>query len=83
LVSQQVSEIDRGILTQVNTQLTMALGNADERREAVRVASTDIGGFANELQVLSRGQLVMSSSLRDIALPIQVASYDEHRGLNG
>ena len=30
-----------------------------------------------------RGQLVMSSSLRDIALPVQVASYDEIRGHHG
>src|SRR6185503_3181597 len=67
VVSQQVSEIDVGVLTQLNTQLTLALGNADERREAVRAASSDIGGFAQELQVLDRGQLLLSSSLRDIA----------------
>jgi DNA helicase HerA-like ATPase len=72
LVSQQVSELDRGILTQVNTQLTMALGNGGERCEAVRVASKDIGEFANELQVLSRKQHVMSTSHRDLALPVLV-----------
>lgn len=76
VVSQQVSEIDNGVLTQLNTQLTMALGNADERREAVRAASSDIGGFTQELQVLGRGQLLLSSSLRDIALPVQTPSYD-------
>jgi DNA helicase HerA-like ATPase len=79
VVSQQVSEIDAGVLTQLNTQLTLALGNADERREAVRAASSDIGGFAQELQVLGRGQLLLSSSLRDIALPVQVLSYDGDR----
>ena len=77
VVSQQVSEIDAGVLTQLNTQLTMALGNADERREAVRAASSDIAGFAQELQVLDRGQLLLSSSLRDIALPVQVPNYDD------
>jgi hypothetical protein len=77
VVSQQVSEIDAGVLTQLNTQLTMALGNADERREAVRAASSDIGGFAQELQVLDRGQLLLSSSLRDIALPVQAPNYDD------
>jgi DNA helicase HerA-like ATPase len=76
VVSQQVTTIDAGILTQLNTQLTLALGNADERREAVRAASTDIGGFAHELQVLDRGQLLLSSSLRDIALPVQVPDFD-------
>jgi hypothetical protein len=77
VVSQQVSEIDAGVLTQLNTQLTLALGNADERREAVRAASSEIGGFAQELQVLDRGQLLLSSSLRDIALPVQVPNYDD------
>ena len=76
VVSQQVSEIDSAVVTQLNTQLTMALGNADERREAVRAASSDISGFAQELQVLGRGQLLLSSSLRDIALPVQVPSFD-------
>ncbi len=76
VVSQQVSEIDQGVLTQLNSQLTMALGNADERREAVRAAAADIGGFAQELQVLDKGQLVLSSSLRDVALPVQVPSFD-------
>jgi uncharacterized protein len=83
VVSQQVSEIDAGVLTQLNTQLTMALSNADERREAVRVASSDIGGFAQELQVLDRGQLLLSSSLRDIALPVQVPNYDDISGMYG
>jgi DNA helicase HerA-like ATPase len=83
VVSQQVSEIDSSILTQLNTQLTLALGNADERREAVRAASSDIAAFTHELQVLGRGQLVLSTSLRDVALPIQVPDYgvaEGHRG---
>jgi len=81
VVSQQVSEIDNGVLTQLNTQLMMALGNADERREAVHAASTDIGGYTKELQVLARGQLLLSSSLRDIALPVQLANLDTLLGI--
>lgn len=77
VVSQQVSEIDAGVLTQLNSQMTMALGNADERREAVRTASTDIGGYSQELQLLSRGQLIISSSLRDVALPVQAKEFDK------
>lgn len=77
VVSQQVSAIDGGVLTQLNSQITMALGNADERREAIRAASSDIGAFAPELQVLARGQLLLSSTLRDIALPVQVPNFDD------
>lgn len=76
VISQQVSEIDKGVLTQLNTELTLALGNADERREAVRNASADLEGFAKELQVLGRGQVLVSTSFRDVALPVQVPNYD-------
>jgi uncharacterized protein DUF87 len=77
VISQQVSEIDKGVLTQINTELTMALGNADERREAVRNASADLEGFAKELQVLGRGQVLVSTAFRDVSLPVQVPNYDE------
>ena len=75
IVSQQLSDIDQGILTQLNSQLTMVLGNAEERREAIKAAAADIGALAAELQVLGRGQAVLSSALKQIPLPIQVPIY--------
>ncbi len=42
VISQQVSEIDNGVLTQINTEITMSLGNELERREAIRNASSDL-----------------------------------------
>lgn len=77
VVSQQVSEIDHGVLTQLNTELTMALGNDSERREAIRNASADLAGFEKELQVMSKGQVLVTASYRDIPLPVQVPNYDE------
>ncbi len=75
VVSQQVSEIDRGILTQLNTELTMSLGNENERREAVRNASADLHGFERELQVMGRGQVIVTASYKDVPLPVQVPPY--------
>lgn len=77
VVSQQVTSIDEGILTQINTELTMALGNEEERRAAVRNASADLTGFERELQVMSKGQAIASASYRDIPLPVQAPNYDE------
>ena len=77
VVSQQVSEIDNGILTQLNTELTMALGNENERREAIRNASADLMGFERELQVMEKGQVVLSASYKDVPLPVQVPNYDD------
>jgi len=42
VISQQVTAIDQGILTQLNTEITMALGNEEERSAAIRNASSDL-----------------------------------------
>jgi hypothetical protein len=76
VISQQVSEIDHGVLTQLNTELTMSLGNEGERREAIRNASADLFGFERELQVMGRGQVIVSASYKDIPMPVCVPAYD-------
>lgn len=77
VVSQQVSEIDDGVLTQLNTELVMALGNEAERKSAIRNASADLSGFERELQVMGKGQVIMTASYKDVPLPVQVPDYDE------
>jgi hypothetical protein len=76
VVSQQVSEIDSGVLTQLNTELFLNLGNDAERRAAVRNASSDLAGFENELRIMSRGQAILCASYRDIPVPVQVPDFD-------
>lgn len=76
VVSQQVSEIDQGILTQLNTELNMALGNENERREAIRNASADLAGFERELQILGKGQVILTASYKEMPLPVQVSAID-------
>jgi len=77
VVSQQVSEIDKGVLTQINTELIMALGNETERKEAIRNASADLGGFERELQVMGKGQVLVTASYKDVPLPVQIGDFDE------
>lgn len=77
VISQQVTAIDEGILTQVNTEITMALGNETERREAIRNASADLFGFEKELQVMGKGQAILTASYKDVPLPVQAPLYDE------
>ena len=76
VISQQVTAIDEGILTQVNTEITMALGNETERREAIRNASADLFGFEKELQVMGKGQALLTASYKDVPLPVQAPLYD-------
>ena len=76
VISQQVTAIDEGILTQINTEVTMALGNETERREAIRNASADLYGFEKELQVMGKGQALLTASYKDVPLPVQAPLYD-------
>ncbi len=77
VISQQVTAIDAGILTQINTELTMGLGNEDERRAAIRNASGDLTGFERELILLSKGQVFLTSTFKEVPKPVQIYSYDE------
>jgi len=77
VVSQQVTEIDDGVLTQLNTELVMALGNETERKAAIKNASADLSGFERELQVMGKGQVMVSGSYKDVPLPVQVPEFDQ------
>lgn len=76
VISQQVTAIDSGILTQLNTELTMGLGNEDERRAAIRNASGDLSGFERELLLLGKGQILLTTTFKDVPVPVQVPAYD-------
>jgi hypothetical protein len=43
----------------------------------VRNASADLAGFEKELQVMGKGQVIITASYRDVPLPIQVPDFDE------
>jgi uncharacterized protein len=75
VVSQQVTEIDHGILSQINTEIVLALGNEEERQAAVHTASNDIFAFKRELQVMGIGQAILSASYKTVPFPIQVPDF--------
>lgn len=77
VISQQVTAIDEGILTQINTEFTMALGNETERRASIANASADLFGFEKELQVMGKGQTIMTASYRDVPIPVQAPKFDD------
>lgn len=81
VISQQVTAIDAGILTQINTELTMGLGNEDERRAAIRNASGDLTGFERELLLLGKGQILVTTTFKEVPVPVQVSAYDELDGV--
>ncbi|MHA1200619.1 MAG: ATP-binding protein [Candidatus Heimdallarchaeaceae archaeon] len=74
LITQNISSMEPIILANTNTELNMMLGNEIEIRMAILNASNNIAGFENEFKVLSRGEAILTNSLRNVPLPVKVSN---------
>ncbi|MFW9801339.1 MAG: ATP-binding protein [Candidatus Thorarchaeota archaeon] len=77
VVSQQVSVLDNVILSQMNTEINLRLGNEREIRACIENASVNISGFENEFRVMSRGEAIMTASYREMPLPVKIPLFDK------
>ncbi|MFW9798833.1 MAG: ATP-binding protein [Candidatus Thorarchaeota archaeon] len=76
VVSQQVSVLDNVILSQMNTEINLRLGNEREIKSCIENASVNISGFENEFRVMSRGEGILTASYREIPLPVKIPLFD-------
>lgn len=76
VVSQQVSVLDNVILSQMNTEINLRLGNEREIRACIENASVNINGFENEFRVMSRGEAIVTASYRELPLPVRIPLFD-------
>ncbi|MFW9908995.1 MAG: hypothetical protein ACFFEF_10500, partial [Candidatus Thorarchaeota archaeon] len=76
VVSQQVSVLDNVILSQMNTEINLRLGNEREIRACIENASVNITGFENEFRVMSRGEAILTASYRELPLPVKIPLFD-------
>ncbi len=76
VVSQQVSVLDNVILSQMNTEINLRLGNEREIRACIENASINISGFENEFRVMSRGEGIVTASYREMPLPVKIPLFD-------
>ncbi len=77
VVSQQVSVLDNVILSQMNTEINLRLGNEREIRACIENASVNISGFENEFRVMSRGEAIVTQSYRELPLPLKIPLFDD------
>ncbi|MBN2230426.1 MAG: ATP-binding protein [Candidatus Thorarchaeota archaeon] len=77
VVSQQVSVLDNVILSQMNTEINLRLGNEREIRSCIENASVNISGFENEFRVMSRGEGILTASYRELPLPVRIPLFDD------
>ncbi len=77
VVSQQVSVLDNVILSQMNTEINLRLGNEREIRACIENASVNISGFEDEFRVMSRGEGIVTQSYRELPLPVKIPLFDD------
>jgi hypothetical protein len=77
VVSQQVSVLDNVILSQMNTEINLRLGNEREIKSCIDNASVNISGFESEFRVMSRGEAILTASYRDLPLPVRIPLFDD------
>jgi DNA helicase HerA-like ATPase len=76
VVSQQVSVLDNVILSQMNTEINLRLGNEREIKACIDNASVNISGFESEFRVMSRGEAIITASYRELPLPVRIPLFD-------
>ncbi len=78
VISQQVSVLDNVILSQMNTEINLRLGNEREIRACIENASVNITGFENEFRVMARGEALLTASYRELPLPVRIPLFDDY-----
>ncbi|UCE10158.1 MAG: ATP-binding protein [Candidatus Thorarchaeota archaeon] len=76
VVSQQVSVLDNVILSQMNTEINLRLGNEKEIKACIENASVNIAGFEGEFRVMARGEALLTASYRELPLPVKIPLFD-------
>jgi len=77
VISQQVTAIDNTILSNMNTEINLKLGNDEEIRAAIRNASINISGFEREFKVMNRGEAILTASYREMPIPLRIPKFDD------
>ncbi|NVM28574.1 MAG: ATP-binding protein [Candidatus Helarchaeota archaeon] len=77
VISQQVSAIHSALLSQLNTQISLALGNSFEIDLAIKSSPRDISEFKSEFKVLNRGEGILSTSYKDLPFVFKARLFDD------
>lgn len=77
VISQQVSVLDNVILSQMNTEINLRLGNEREIASCIENASVNIAGFENEFRIMSRGEAILTASYREMPIPVKIPLFDD------
>ncbi|MHA1892924.1 MAG: ATP-binding protein [Candidatus Helarchaeota archaeon] len=76
VISQQVSSIHPALLSQINTQISLALGNSSEIDLAIKSSSRDISEFKSEFKVLNRGEGIITTSYKNLPFVFKAPLFD-------
>ena len=72
------SLIPKEILSQLNTKIILGTTSPEDRRSLIESSSQDISDEDREIQMLDKGEAIITSPFISIPTPVRVYLYEEY-----
>jgi len=76
-ITQMPSLLPREILSQMNTKVILGLPAPMDRDAVVNSASQNIADETTEIQMLDKGEAIVTSPFIDFPIPVKISLFDE------
>lgn len=76
-ITQMPSLLPREVLSQMNTKVILGLPAPVDRDAVINSASQNISDESNEIQMLDKGEAIITSPFIDFPVPVQIFLFDD------
>ncbi len=82
-ITQMPSLIPKEILSQMNTKVILGMPSHSDRAAVIESSSQNISDEGAEIQILDKGEAIITSPFIDFPMPVKVFNFDEIAGKAG
>jgi hypothetical protein len=76
-ITQMPSLIPKDILSQMNTKVILGMPSQSDRNAVIESSSQNIGDEGPEIQILDKGEAIITSPFIDFPMPVKIFDFDE------
>ncbi|MDD2678495.1 MAG: ATP-binding protein [Candidatus Nanoarchaeia archaeon] len=76
-ITQMPSLIPKEILSQMNTKVILGMPSISDRNAVIESSSQNIGDEGPEIQILDKGEAIITSPFIDFPMPVKIFNFDE------
>jgi hypothetical protein len=76
-ITQMPSLIPKEILSQMNTKVILGMPSQSDRNAVIESSSQNISDEGPEIQILDKGEAIITSPFIDFPMPVKIFNFDE------